>query len=70
MHHGHVSLFSLPVVLAVDDDAIDLSGLNFGRVYSTLSVKSKYGQPRPKVHILPVDKNHISTDGTKQGKHR
>lgn len=66
MHHGHVSLFSFPVVLAVDDDAIDSSGQNLGRVYSTLGVKSKNGQPQPKVHVLPVDKKHISTDGSRQ----
>lgn len=60
MHHGDVSLFGLPVVLPVDDDAIDSSGLNFSRVYTALSVKSKNSQPRPKVYILPVKQ------GTKQ----
>lgn len=54
MHHGDVGLLRLFVVLAVDDDAIDSSGLDFGRVYARLSVKSKNGQPRPKVHVLPV----------------
>lgn len=57
VHHGNVSLFSLLVVLAVDDDAIDSSGLNFGRVYTALSVKSKNGQPRPD-HVLPVEQKH------------
>lgn len=64
MHHGDVSLFRLPVVLAVDDDAIDSSGLNFGRVYTALSVKSKYGRPQSKVHVLPMEQKH----GTKTEK--
>lgn len=40
MHHGDVSLFSLSVVLSVDDDAINLSGLNIQRVDTTLRVKT------------------------------
>lgn len=32
VHHGNVGLFGLFVVLPVDDDAIDLSGLNVHRV--------------------------------------
>lgn len=63
VHHGNVSLFSLPVVLAVDDDAIDPSGLNVGRVYTVLSVKSKNGRPPPN-HVLPVEQQH----GRKQEK--
>lgn len=58
VHHGDIRLFSLPVVPAVDDDAVDSSGLNLGRVYTALSVKSKDGRPQAKVHVLPEEPKH------------
>lgn len=57
MHHGDVSLFGSSVILSVDDDAIDSSGLNFSRVDTVLSMKTENSQPELKMQVLPVEKN-------------
>lgn len=60
VHHGDVSLFRLSVVMSVDDDAIDSSGLNVHRVFITLSMKTKNSQPRVEVDVLPVEQKYDS----------
>lgn len=55
MHHGDVGLFASPVVVSVDDDAIDSSGLNLQRVCITLSMKTEKGRPGLEVDVLPVE---------------
>lgn len=62
MHQGDVCLFSLSVILSVDDDAINLSSLNIRSTYATLRVKTKNSQPRLKVDVLPVEQKQLHTD--------
>lgn len=62
MHQGDVCLFSLSVILSVDDDAINLTSLDIHSTYATLRVKTKNSQPRFKVDVLPVEQKQLHTD--------
>lgn len=57
MHHGDIGLFGSSVILSVNDNTIDSSGLNFSRVDAILSMKTENSQPELNVQILPVEKN-------------
>lgn len=68
MHHGDVGLFGSAVVVLIEDDAIDLSGLNVPRVPVTLRMKSQNSRPELEVDVLPgkTEKTHVFMSLTRE----